>query len=111
MKTGISVLGFAGMLVLGSTAAHAAIDDAKAKELMKAGGCGACHSVKTKIVGPAFKDVAAKRKAEPDAIAVLAKTVRSGSKGTYGPMPMPATAAEKISDADLHDLIEWILTK
>jgi cytochrome c len=104
-------MGIASLMMLASAAAHAAIDDAKAKELMKSGGCGACHSVKTKIVGPAYADVAAKRKAQPDAVATLTKAVRAGSKGTYGPMPMPATPAARISDADLGDLIAWILTK
>ena len=75
------------------------------------GNCGACHAVKSKVVGPAYKDVAQKRKAEPDAIAKLMATVRAGSKGTYGPIPMPPVGADKIGDADLHDLIEWILSK
>jgi cytochrome c len=112
MKSQITAIAFIGGIVFGTTSAYAAIDDAKATELMKTGGCRACHSVDKKIVGPAYKDVAQKRKAQPDAIAVLTKAVRSGSKGAYGgPVPMPPTDAAKISDGDLHELLEWVLTK
>lgn len=111
MKSSIAAAMLAGAALLMSSLAHAAIDDAKGKELMKKGGCGACHAVKSKVVGPAYKDVAEKRKAEPDAIDKLAAAVRKGSKGTYGPIPMPPTGADRISDAELHDLIEWILSK
>jgi len=111
MKSGISAVGIAGMLLLATTGAHAAIDDAKAKDLMKAGGCGACHTVDKKVVGPAFKDVAAKHKGEAGAVDALVKVVRAGGKGVYGPVPMPAVPEAKIGDADLHGLVEWILSK
>ncbi len=111
MKLGTIVLGVAGLWMLGATTAHAALDDAKAMDIMKKGGCTACHSVDKKIVGPAFKDVAAKRKGEADAVATLEKAVRAGGKGAFGPMPMPPNPPSKISDADLHELAEWILTK
>jgi len=111
MKIKIAALGIAGALELVTTAAHAGLDDEKAQELMRKGGCSTCHSVDKKGMGPAFKDVAAKRKGEKDAIATLEKAVRSGGKGTYGSMPMPPTPSSKISDADLHELVEWVLTK
>lgn len=110
MKIEIAAVGTAGLLALGATA-NAALDDATAQELMKKAGCAACHSVDKKIIGPAYKDVAQKRKGESDAIATLEKAVRSGSKDTYGPMPMPPTLSSKISDSDLHELIRWVLTK
>jgi cytochrome c len=111
MKIGIAALGIAGSLALGATSANAAIDDAKAQELMKKGGCSACHTVDKKGVGPAYKDVAAKRKGESGAAAALEKAVRGGSKGTYGAIPMPPNPESKISDAEIHDLVEWVLTK
>lgn len=111
MKIKFATLGIAGALTLVTTAVSAALDDAKAQDVMKKGGCTVCHSIDKKIVGPAYKDVAAKRKGEKDAIATLEKAVRGGGKGTYGTMPMPATPAAKISDADLHALAEWVLTK
>jgi cytochrome c len=111
MKIGIASVAVSGALALAATAAHAALDDAKAQELMKKGGCAACHSVDKKIVGPAYKDVAQKRKGQKDALATLEKAVRSGSNGAYGQIPMPPNPKEKISDADLHQLVEWVLSK
>lgn len=111
MKLGTTVLAVVGMLMLGASSAHAALDDAKALDIMKKSGCTGCHSVDKKIVGPSFKDVAAKRKGEADAVATLEKAVRAGGKGAFGPMPMPPNPVAKISDADLHELVEWILTK
>jgi cytochrome c len=112
MKSGIVAIGFIGAMMFGAGSASAAIDDAKAAGLMKTGGCRACHSVDKKVVGPAYKDVAQKRKGQADAIDVLTKAVRTGSKGVYGgPVPMPPTDAARISDADLHDLLEWVLSK
>ena len=110
MKTTIAAA-IAAVSLLGTSLAHAAIDDARGKELMKKGGCGACHSVNTKVVGPAFKDVAAKHKGQADAVDTLVNAVRKGSKGVYGPIPMPITPPARISDTELHDLVEWILTK
>ena len=111
MKTGILSTCVAGLALLAAATAQAAVDDAQAKDLMKKGGCGACHSVTIKVVGPAFKDVAAKHKGQADAADVLVNAVRKGSKGVYGAVPMPITPPARISDAELHDLAEWILTK
>jgi cytochrome c len=111
MKLQFAVMGIAGVLALAAGPARAAIDDAKAQELLKTGACSACHAVDKKLVGPAFKDVAAKRKAQTDALAALMKTVRAGSKGAYGPIPMPPNPPTKLNDADLHSLLEWVLTK
>ena len=111
MKTLIVTLGAAAGMALFATLANAALDDTKAQELMKKTGCISCHAVDKKLVGPAYKDIALKRKAEPGAVAMLEKNVRAGSKGVYGPIPMAAIPPAKISDAELHDLSEWILTK
>jgi len=111
MKTKILARCLAGAFLLSGSLAQAAVDDAQAKELMKKGGCIACHAVNNKVVGPAYKDVAAKHKGQADADIALILAVRKGSKGVYGPVPMPATPPARISDTELHDLAEWILTK
>lgn len=74
-----------------------------------AAGCTACHAKDKKILGPSYHDIAAKYKGDAGAGATLAAKVRSGGKGVWGPVPMPASDAKKISDADLHALIDWIL--
>lgn len=71
-------------------------------------GCVACHSADHKIVGPAFRDVAKKFKGHADAVAVLTKAVRDGSKGVWGDVPMPPQTAP--SDADLTRIIKWVLS-
>jgi cytochrome c len=112
MNKPFAAAAFIGAIAFGAGSAHAAIDDAAAANLMKTAGCRACHSVDKKLVGPAYKDVAAKRKGQADAIAVLTKAVRTGSKGVYGgPVAMPPTDAARISDSDLHDLLEWVLSR
>ncbi len=111
MKNLIITLGAASGMAFFAASANAALDDAKAQEVMKKAGCVSCHAVDKKLVGPSYKDIALKRKAEPDAVASLEKNVRAGSKGVFGSMPMMAFPPAKISDAELHELAEWILTK
>jgi cytochrome c len=91
--------------------ARAALDDASAMGLMKKGGCSACHTLDKKLLGPPYTVVAAKRKADHTPAAALMNAVRTGSKGVYGPIPMPPTPPAKISDDELQSLIGWILTK
>lgn len=69
--------------------------------------CTACHAVDKKLVGPAFKDVAAKYKAE-DKAKLIAK-VRKGGSGTWGAIPMPPNPTP--SDADLDAIVTWVLSR
>jgi len=111
MKVPFAAVAAGCVLALALSPARAAVDDAKGTALLKGGGCTTCHAVDKKLVGPALKDIAAKHKGEADAAVNLAKTVRAGGKGVYGPVPMPPNPVGKISDADLHDLLEWVLSK
>jgi len=81
-----------------------AVDDAMTKA-----GCMACHAKDKKIVGPSFKDIAAKYKGQPDVVAKLSEKVRKGGSGVFGPVPMAPNPPDKISDADLKSAIELIL--
>ena len=69
----------------------------------------ACHAVSTKLVGPAFKDVAAKYAGQKDAEAKLAAKVMKGGSGTWGAIPMPANP--QVSDAEAHTLVKWVLAQ
>jgi len=93
---------------LATGAANAALDNAAATAMMQKDGCAACHSVDKKIVGPAYQDVAAKYKGDKDAAAKLADKVKKGGVGVWGQIPMPPNA--QASDADIKDLVSWILT-
>jgi cytochrome c len=81
------------------------------EEMATKAGCMMCHGVDKKLVGPSLKDVAAKYKGDPAAPAKLAASVRAGSKDVWGPAPMMAIDASKISDADLDAVIAWILAQ
>lgn len=70
-------------------------------------GCMACHSVDKKLVGPSYQDVAKKYAGQKDALAVLIKSIKAGSSGKFGPVPMPAQAA--LSEADAKTLAAWVL--
>ena len=91
-------------LALVSIGAFAATPD----EALTKAGCTACHSKDKKLVGPAYKDVAAKYKGQ-DATAKLMEKVRKGGAGVWGPVPMPPNTPDKISDADLKAVVELIL--
>ena len=70
-------------------------------------GCTACHAVDHKVVGPAFKDVAAKYRGK-DVEATLVEKVKNGGAGVWGQVPM--TPNPQVPDADLHAIVKWILT-
>lgn len=75
--------------------------------LARKSDCLGCHAVATKLVGPAYKDVAAKYAGQADALAMLAQSIRTGSVGKWGDLPMPAHP--KLSDADAKKLAAWVL--
>lgn len=77
------------------------------EELAKKSGCLACHAVDKKLVGPSYKDIAAKYKGQADAEAKLVKKVKEGGKGAWGEVPMPPNAAVK--DEDIKTLVKWVL--
>lgn len=85
-------------------------DDAEdVKELVQASGCLSCHSVDEKIVGPALKDVVAKFRSDPDAIANITQSIKNGSRGKWGRIPMPAHAS--LSSEDLKTLATWVMSR
>jgi len=77
--------------------------------LATAKNCMACHAVDKKLVGPAFKDVAAKYKGDKSAADKLAAKVMKGGAGTWGPVPMPANP--QVNDAEAHKLVAWVLSQ
>jgi cytochrome c len=86
-------------------AAHGATPE----ETLNKAGCMACHAQARKLVGPAFKDIAARYQGRPGAVASLMEKVRKGGSGSFGPVPMSPTGPDKINDADLKAAIESIL--
>ncbi len=90
---------------IGAASAHAAPD---MQALAEKSGCFSCHSMQTKVVGPAFVEVAAKYKGDADAPARLAQKVREGGKGVWGRIPMPPHPNLKEDEAK--QLVAWVLS-
>ena len=78
------------------------------EEAMNKAGCMACHAKDKKLVGPSFKEIAAKYKGQ-DVVARLMDKVRKGGAGSFGPVPMAPTGPDKIGDADLKAAVEAML--
>jgi cytochrome c len=98
-------------LILAALAAAVSLPtwSATPDEAMNKAGCMACHAKDKKLVGPSFKDIAAKYKGQADVVAKLSEKVRKGGSGVFGPVPMAPNPPDKISDADLKAAIEQIL--
>ncbi|MCB1886199.1 MAG: c-type cytochrome [Rhodocyclaceae bacterium] len=99
MKVFVAAAVAAGLL----SAAPAFADEA----LAKSKNCLACHSVDKKLVGPAYKDVAAKYKGDAGAAAMLAEKIQKGGSGTWGQIPMPPNPQVNADEAK--KLAAWIL--
>ena len=95
-------------VTLAAILAVAALPAIANEELAKKNACTACHAVDKKIVGPAFKEVAAKYRNDKTAEAKLVKKVKEGGVGVWGQVPMPPNST--VSDADVKTLVKWVLS-
>jgi len=75
--------------------------------LARSKNCMSCHAVERKVLGPAFKDVAARYKGQAGAADMLAAKIRKGGAGVWGPVPMPAN--NQVSEAEAKALATWVL--
>jgi cytochrome c len=102
----ISLAAVAAVLTAVSAPAFADMALATAKN------CMACHAVDKKMVGPSYKDVAAKYAGDADAVKKLATTIQKGStpgKGNFGPVPMPANT--QVNEAEAAKLAAWVMAQ
>ncbi len=77
-------------------------------DLAQKKNCMACHSVEKKVLGPGFKEIAAKYTGQKDAVDKLSVKVVKGGSGVWGNIPMPANT--QVTDAEAKLLVGWILT-
>jgi cytochrome c len=75
--------------------------------LAKAKNCMSCHTIDKKLVGPAYKDVAAKYKGDAGAVDKLAAKVKTGGKGVWGAIPMPPN---NVTPEEAKKLVTWVLS-
>jgi cytochrome c len=92
-------------LTLTAAAAAPAFAD---QALATAKNCMACHAVANKVVGPAYKDVAAKYKGDKTAADKLATKIMKGGSGVWGAIPMPANP--QVNEAEAKKLAAWVLS-
>ncbi|MYM30454.1 cytochrome c [Duganella sacchari] len=97
-----------GVIAASAFASSAALAD-PGLDLAKAKNCMACHAVATKLVGPAYKDVAAKYAGQKDAEAKLVAKVMKGGSGVWGAIPMPANP--QVNEAETKTLVKWVLAQ
>ena len=102
MKTLVTCLFVSAGLL--ASAGNALASEAMAKKY----NCLACHAMDKKLIGPSYKDVAAKYKGEAGAEAKLVAKVKNGGAGVWGQVPMPPNAA--VPDADIKTLVKWVLS-
>ncbi len=96
----IAVMAAAGIVMAGQVQADEA--------LAKSKGCMGCHAVDKKLVGPSYKDVAAKYKADKGAVDKLAAKVKAGGKGAWGEIPMPPN---NVTEAEAKTLVTWVMAQ
>lgn len=105
----------AAVLAVGALTAFsgAARADGSALDLARASGCLACHSVDAKILGPAWKDVAARYRGNAEARDALIAKVRDGGAGNWkevtGGIAMPPNGP-RVNDADIATLVDFVLS-
>ena len=80
-----------------------------AAKLAQEKACLACHAVDKKVVGPSYKEIAAKYRTDKNAEANLIKRVREGGSGVWGQVPMPPNAG--VNEKDANALVKWILSQ
>jgi cytochrome c len=102
MKKTAALLSFA-VLAAASFNASANADLAKAKN------CMACHAVDKKLIGPSYKEVAAKYASDKEAVNKLANKIRAGGVGVWGQIPMPANT--QVSEAEAKTLATWVMAQ
>lgn len=75
--------------------------------LVKSHGCMSCHRIETKAVGPALKDIARVYSNDPKSKIRLIESIKKGSKGKWGVIPMPPQ--HKVNDKDAETIYKWII--
>lgn len=104
-----SVLGKTLVSLVFLTTAASSIAGGSAEALAQKSGCLMCHGIDKKVLGPSYKDVAAKYKGDKSAEAKLIQKVKVGGAGNWGSVPMPANSPQ-VKDDDIKTIVQWILT-
>ena len=99
---------FAPLILTVAAGAVLALPAQASEELAKKYMCLTCHQVDKKLVGPAFKEIAAKYASDKAAEGKLVDKVKKGGSGVWGQIPMPPN--DKVPEADLKAVVKWVLS-
>jgi cytochrome c len=99
---------FAPLILTVAAGAVFALPAQASEELAKKYMCLTCHQLDKKLVGPSYKEVAAKYASDKTAEAKLVDKVKKGGTGVWGQIPMPPN--DKVPDADVKTLVKWVLS-
>lgn len=99
MKFLFALLFALGVLAAGNVAAS--------EKLAQSSGCMTCHAIDRKVIGPGYKEIAAKYRNDKGAEANLVKKVKAGGSGVWGPTPMPPNA--HVKEDDIKAIVTWML--
>jgi cytochrome c len=99
MKFAIVAMAAVGVLATGNAAAN--------EKLAQSSGCMTCHAIDKKVIGPSFKEIAAKYRSDKNAEANMVKKVKAGGAGVWGSTPMPPNA--HVKDDDIKAIVQWAL--
>lgn len=94
------------LMALGSALVMPSVFAVDGETLYKTKVCAACHAIDTKMVGPAYTEVAAKYAGQDEVVATLMDSIMNGSQGKWGPIPMSPNA---VTEKEARILAEWIL--
>jgi S-disulfanyl-L-cysteine oxidoreductase SoxD len=89
-----------------SDSANASTSSVTVAPVLQKYACAACHAMDSKLVGPSFKEIAAKQGARADAQAYLSGKIKAGGSGVYGQIPMPA---QSIGADDAAQVARWLV--
>lgn len=103
------IMGLLSGAALASASVNVLADASAAEALAKKDGCFVCHTVDNKLVGPAYKEVAAKYKGDKSMEAKLIEKVKKGGSGVWGQIPMPPNSPQ-VKDEDIKTIVHWILS-
>jgi cytochrome c len=92
----------------GTESAGGSAGSATGEKLMASLDCSTCHKVDTKVIGPAFQEIAAKYDASQANIDMLAKKIISGGSGNWGNIAM--TPHPSLPEADAKEIVQYILS-
>lgn len=99
---------YVSLFAVAATIASPVLANPTALQLAQKGNCVACHAAETKLVGPAWKDIARKYDGDATAEAKLVAKVKKGGAGVWGPVPMPPNVTVK--EADIKTIVQYVLS-